>query len=158
MLIYAGIFLKNCSSPFQYTSRNKDEDMNDEEGECDRKSGSEEEDDEEEGSPADDTPQVTMSSSLDCQSNGVETFGEVFTEDQSDTEALDRGSDHSEHETTTANSSSKDVKHSKNLEKRRRQAASAVRAGTKPHSSRNTSKDKGGRRSRHGAVGSKLDF
>lgn len=51
-----------------------------------------------------------------------------------------------------------DVQHSKGLEKQRRQAASAVRAKTRSYSSRNASKDKGGRRSRHGVMTSKLDF
>lgn len=48
--------------------------------------------------------------------------------------------------------------HSKALEKQRKRAVSAVRTGSRQHSSRNASKDKGGRRSRHGMFTNKLDF
>lgn len=51
-----------------------------------------------------------------------------------------------------------DTQHSKGLEKQRRRAVSAVRAGSRYNSSRNASKDKGGRRSRHGVFTNKLDF
>ncbi|KAH7297305.1 hypothetical protein KP509_26G064600 [Ceratopteris richardii] len=47
---------------------------------------------------------------------------------------------------------------SKGLEKQRRRAVSAVRTGTRYGSSRNASKDKGGRRSRHATFASTLDF
>ncbi|MCO5612488.1 hypothetical protein L7F22_066756 [Adiantum nelumboides] len=50
-----------------------------------------------------------------------------------------------------------DAQRFKGLEKQRKRAVFAVRAGTRYNSSRNASKDKGGRRFRHG-VGSKLDF
>ncbi|KAI5084751.1 hypothetical protein GOP47_0000920 [Adiantum capillus-veneris] len=46
----------------------------------------------------------------------------------------------------------------KGLEKQRKRAVSAVRAGNRYNTSRNASKDKGGRRSRHGVFGSVLDF
>eukprot|EP00250_Pteridium_aquilinum_P019186 c24339_g3_i1 orf=351-1811(+) len=51
-----------------------------------------------------------------------------------------------------------DAQHSKGLGKQRRRAVTAVRTGSRSTSSRNASKDKGGRRSRHGVVTSKLDF
>ncbi|MCO5568119.1 hypothetical protein L7F22_021815 [Adiantum nelumboides] len=50
-----------------------------------------------------------------------------------------------------------DAQRSKGLEKQRKRAVFAVRSGTRYNLSRNASKDKGGRRFRHG-VGSKLDF
>ena len=147
--------LLKFSSPFQYTLGTKDEVEFNEEGACDRKSDSEEDD---EGSClVDDIQQVTLKSDLDSQNKGGETLGEVVADGHNDTDLMYNGLEHSENEISTGNSL-KDVKHSKSLEKRRRQAASAVRAGTKSHSSRNASKDKGGRRSRHGGGGNNLDF
>lgn len=66
-----------------------------------------------------------------------------------DTIFISQGTVEKEEEGATESSDEEDAKLQKRLEKTRHRAAAAVRAGGKSRNSRNASKDKGGRRSRH---------